>query len=260
MEEQNKESAPEVKEIIPPTPIPEKPKLSRAKILILGICAALVLVSFVGAYFLGKNNSNQQVACTQEAKICPDGSSVGRTGPQCEFSPCPTDQVGNPNLDPGEPKTTSAAVKTFTSAKLKDLSFSGYSLGYPSDWTLYEQRDEGTPISTITLTKNGYTLKIFQAATGGAGCIYTGAMPEGPASDYRNNKYKDLVAGFATLRQTESPSGGKMSYVYCQESSSDNSFGQPTSVGHMSATTGAANPDPQIISEIEEIVKSIKTL
>lgn len=29
-------------------------------------------------------------ACTQEAKICSDGSSVGRTGPNCEFAPCPT--------------------------------------------------------------------------------------------------------------------------------------------------------------------------
>jgi hypothetical protein len=28
-------------------------------------------------------------ACTQEAKLCPDGSSVGRTGPNCEFAPCP---------------------------------------------------------------------------------------------------------------------------------------------------------------------------
>ncbi len=28
-------------------------------------------------------------ACTLEAKICPDGSAVGRTGPNCEFSPCP---------------------------------------------------------------------------------------------------------------------------------------------------------------------------
>ena len=27
--------------------------------------------------------------CTQEAKLCPDGSSVGRTGPNCEFAPCP---------------------------------------------------------------------------------------------------------------------------------------------------------------------------
>lgn len=29
------------------------------------------------------------VACSQEAKICPDGSAVGRIGPMCEFSACP---------------------------------------------------------------------------------------------------------------------------------------------------------------------------
>jgi len=29
------------------------------------------------------------VACTMEAKICPDGSTVGRSGPNCEFDPCP---------------------------------------------------------------------------------------------------------------------------------------------------------------------------
>ncbi len=32
---------------------------------------------------------NQPVACTEEAKLCPDGSAVGRTGPNCEFAPCP---------------------------------------------------------------------------------------------------------------------------------------------------------------------------
>jgi hypothetical protein len=32
---------------------------------------------------------NQPKACTEEAKVCPDGSAVGRTGPNCEFSPCP---------------------------------------------------------------------------------------------------------------------------------------------------------------------------
>jgi len=30
-----------------------------------------------------------QIACTQEAKQCPDGSYVGRTGPNCEFAVCP---------------------------------------------------------------------------------------------------------------------------------------------------------------------------
>lgn len=33
---------------------------------------------------------NQVSACTMEAKICPDGSAVGRSGPKCEFAPCPT--------------------------------------------------------------------------------------------------------------------------------------------------------------------------
>ena len=30
------------------------------------------------------------VACTKEAKLCPDGSYVGRTGPGCEFAECPS--------------------------------------------------------------------------------------------------------------------------------------------------------------------------
>lgn len=29
------------------------------------------------------------VACTMDAKQCPDGTYVGRTGPRCEFAPCP---------------------------------------------------------------------------------------------------------------------------------------------------------------------------
>ena len=28
-------------------------------------------------------------ACTMEAKLCPDGSYVSRTGPNCEFAKCP---------------------------------------------------------------------------------------------------------------------------------------------------------------------------
>ena len=28
-------------------------------------------------------------ACTRDAKICPDGTAVGRTGPRCEFAQCP---------------------------------------------------------------------------------------------------------------------------------------------------------------------------
>ncbi len=31
----------------------------------------------------------EPVACTMEAKLCPDGSAVGRSGPNCEFAACP---------------------------------------------------------------------------------------------------------------------------------------------------------------------------
>ncbi|OGE88895.1 MAG: hypothetical protein A2722_04055 [Candidatus Doudnabacteria bacterium RIFCSPHIGHO2_01_FULL_50_11] len=32
----------------------------------------------------------QTMYCTQEAKLCPDGSYVGRSGPMCEFAACPS--------------------------------------------------------------------------------------------------------------------------------------------------------------------------
>ena len=48
------------------------------------IVVACVLL-FAGTY--GSQNSSP-VACTLEAKICPDGSYVGRTGPNCEFEKC----------------------------------------------------------------------------------------------------------------------------------------------------------------------------
>ncbi len=47
----------------------------------------LILVGFLTAYW--KNNNQQPIACTMEAKQCSDGSYVGRVGPKCEFSACP---------------------------------------------------------------------------------------------------------------------------------------------------------------------------
>lgn len=36
-----------------------------------------------------KDSSLEPVACTKDAKMCPDGSYVGRAGPNCEFEACP---------------------------------------------------------------------------------------------------------------------------------------------------------------------------
>lgn len=33
--------------------------------------------------------NEEAVFCTMDAKVCPDGSSVGRVPPDCAFAPCP---------------------------------------------------------------------------------------------------------------------------------------------------------------------------
>lgn len=60
-----------------------------ALILIVLIIIGVLAIGGGTYYFLVKK-APKQVACTQEAKICPDGSTVGRTGPKCEFTECPT--------------------------------------------------------------------------------------------------------------------------------------------------------------------------
>lgn len=42
-----------------------------------------------GCQKVSVNPTPGQVACTMEAKLCPDGSYVARSGPNCEFTQCP---------------------------------------------------------------------------------------------------------------------------------------------------------------------------
>lgn len=50
----------------------------------------LALASLAGCYReTAKPPVDDRVMCTMDAKLCPDGSAVGRSGPHCEFAPCP---------------------------------------------------------------------------------------------------------------------------------------------------------------------------
>jgi len=40
-------------------------------------------------YVQPTSNGGNQEQCTLEAMLCPDGSAVGRSGPNCEFAACP---------------------------------------------------------------------------------------------------------------------------------------------------------------------------
>ena len=96
---------------------------------ILHIVAAVLLltavqvIAFVEYFGVQKQGSFQdrQVFCTKEAKLCPDGSAVGRTGPNCEFAECPVLGVGDIN------------ISTWQTYRNEEY---GFEFRYPDDWVL----------------------------------------------------------------------------------------------------------------------------
>jgi len=64
-------------------------KISRLAVWLL--VPYILWVSFAGYlnYSIWTLNQETPVACTMDAKLCPDGSYVSRTGPNCEFALCP---------------------------------------------------------------------------------------------------------------------------------------------------------------------------
>jgi len=74
------------------------------KIIIL----AIIIIAFIsfGGYFLLQYRANinlqefineaeeELTVCTMDVKLCPDGSYVGRVGPDCKFTECPDYTVG----------------------------------------------------------------------------------------------------------------------------------------------------------------------
>jgi len=55
------------------------------------VTGTLILLTIAALWVINvrKAQAPNGIACTQEAKICPDGSAVGRIGPDCEFADCP---------------------------------------------------------------------------------------------------------------------------------------------------------------------------
>ncbi len=62
-----------------------------AKLFVVLIAAVILVV--VGVVASQRFSAERPVACTEEAKLCSDGSTVGRTGPNCEFSLCPKEDL-----------------------------------------------------------------------------------------------------------------------------------------------------------------------
>lgn len=83
--------------------------------------------------------TTEPVACTMDAKLCPDGSYVGRTGPTCEFAACPDNTMTPPPVEGMETwKTTSTLQASFR---------------YPMDFgTTYIHPQDWPPVLTMATT------------------------------------------------------------------------------------------------------------
>lgn len=78
----------------------------------------IIIIGFGGfVYRNAVEYPTRPVACPMDAQVCPDGTSLGRTGPSCTFPACPLPNVSFPDVN------ISFAIPTgFTGAELSDVA------------------------------------------------------------------------------------------------------------------------------------------
>jgi len=181
-------------------------------------------------------------------------------------APTPTDDTG---LMPEKTPATGATPQTKQTKVVKagldassGLSFTKYQMTVPVDWVVsHTTTNEGTWVDTLTLTKGSSQLKIFQAATGGAICLYPSDTPmEGPSSSY--DTYVEIITQSADVMRrsaTTATSGTTKGFTVCMKSPVYGNFQLPTIYGHMSIAT-PLNPGSELLAEVDAMIASLKKL
>jgi hypothetical protein len=77
--------------------------------------------------------------CTMEGLVCPDGSVVGRTGPNCSFAACPQAAPSSTS------KLATTSPKTADVWQVYSNQALGFSLRYPKGWSAYNSPEELFP-------------------------------------------------------------------------------------------------------------------
>jgi hypothetical protein len=67
--------------------------------LIIGSVLALCVIGFWAVGFITPKSDG--LMCTAEERLCPDGSYIGRTGPNCAFAACPDTSATSTGTTPG---------------------------------------------------------------------------------------------------------------------------------------------------------------
>lgn len=144
----------------------------------------LIIITFLallaGAVYLFGGHTPIQQACTLEAKVCPDGSTVGRTGPDCAFAPCPGEQETQ-DVD----SSWEVAVDSASGVTLRHPRDFGTTHIEPVDWPPMAQvldeplvcveagETDARAGKTELRAINGATYCVTTITEGAAGSIYT---------------------------------------------------------------------------------------
>ncbi len=125
------------------------------------------------------NRNTNTIACTQEAKLCPDGSAVGRTGPNCEFAECPDVNV---NINTTTNTNTSGPMEGWK--KFTNTSYN-YSIKYPSDWPIITSNLAAITIGPVPFEPGPGSLNIIVMEGKGTSYIseYKSNFPDGCDAD-----------------------------------------------------------------------------
>lgn len=161
------------------------------KIALAALAAAMILAVIVGyRKTLAPAADPAPTACTMEAKICPDGTAVGRQGPRCEFAPCPSPSAGAPR----DPACNGEANEY-------------YSLGFGVEHRYEGEIASGRKVS-VTLSCNHLRLTVSgaveqeitaadlgkEAAFGELADLSGGSRVVSLADDYNFDGYNDLAS------------------------------------------------------------------
>jgi hypothetical protein len=217
---------------------------SKSNLTLLIVAGVLVLIGGGMLAWTKLATAPIAVPCTLEAKICPDGSAVGRSGPKCEFAECPVATSTCTSPEGCAPATSTLATKVDSIQNLeyqyaptlpttyiqtqdwpptvtaKAASFT--CVGEPASTTTYE-----VVASERTISERRYCVKTSIGAA--AGSTYT-------TYGYSTLKNSRLVTIGFTLRATQCANYEEPQQAAC------------------TAERQAFNPD----SLVESIVASLK--
>lgn len=117
--------------------------------------------------------SSEPVYCTMEAKICPDGSYVGRIPPDCEFAPCPGEAGWKSSVDEKQGIAFSYPEKLdaefiFTHEWPPAISLSNAKF-------VCQETDQASslPERVSRVAVDGHTYCVFAKSEGAVGSTYT---------------------------------------------------------------------------------------